>query len=39
MELNPAKMELIIGFLKTYLTLNESEERELMEESKQLNRN
>ena len=38
MEINPAKMELIIGFFETYLTLTESEERELMEEIKQLNR-
>jgi predicted transposase/invertase (TIGR01784 family) len=37
MELNPAKMELINGFFETYLSLNEEEERELMEEIKQLN--
>lgn len=36
MELNPAKMELINGFFETYLTLSESEEKELMEEIKQL---
>lgn len=39
MEINPAKMELINGFFETYLTLNESEEKELMKEIKQLNRN
>jgi hypothetical protein len=38
MEVNPAKMELINGFFETYLSLNESEEKELMEEIKQLNR-
>jgi hypothetical protein len=38
MEINPAKMELINGFFETYLSLNESEEKELMEEIKQLNR-
>lgn len=38
MEINPAKMELINGFFETYLTLNESEEKELMEEIKQLDR-
>jgi predicted transposase/invertase (TIGR01784 family) len=38
LEINPAKMELIIGFFETYLTLTESEEKELMEEIKQLNR-
>jgi hypothetical protein len=38
MEINPAKMELIIGFFETYLTLNESEEKKLMEEIKQLDR-
>ena len=37
MELNPAKMELINGFFENYLNLNESEEKELMEEIKQLN--
>jgi predicted transposase/invertase (TIGR01784 family) len=37
MEINPAKMELINGFFETYLTLNESEEKVLMEEIKQLN--
>ncbi|WP_066255433.1 Rpn family recombination-promoting nuclease/putative transposase [Neobacillus drentensis] len=37
MEINPAKMELINGFFETYLSLNESEEKELMEEIKQLN--
>ena len=36
MELNPAKAELINGFFETYLTLNEEEEEELMEEIKQL---
>lgn len=34
-----SKMELINGFFETYLTLNESEEKELMKEIKQLNRN
>lgn len=38
MELNPAKAELINGFFETYLTLNESEEEELMEEIKQLDK-
>lgn len=38
MEINPAKAELINGFFETYLTLNESEEKELMEEIQQLNR-
>lgn len=38
MEINPAKMELINGFFETYLSLNESEEKDLMEEIKQLNR-
>ena len=38
MEINPAKMELINGIFESYLTLNESEEKELMEEIKQLNR-
>ncbi|XRG88104.1 hypothetical protein V5M37_03115 [Neobacillus sp. SAB-20_R2A] len=38
MELNPAKMELVIGFFETYLKLNESEEKELMEEIKQLDK-
>lgn len=37
MEINPAKMELINGFFETYLSLNESEEKVLMEEIKQLN--
>jgi predicted transposase YdaD len=37
MEINPAKMELINGFFETYLSLNESEEKTLMEEIKQLN--
>jgi Na+/melibiose symporter-like transporter len=37
MQLNPAKMELINGFFETYLTLNQEEENELMEEIKQLN--
>ena len=36
MELNSAKAELINGFFETYLTLNKSEEEELMEEIKQL---
>jgi predicted transposase/invertase (TIGR01784 family) len=36
-KINPAKMELINGFFETYLTLNESEEKVLMEEIKQLN--
>jgi hypothetical protein len=38
MELNPAKSELINGFFETYLKLNESEETELMEEIKQLDK-
>ncbi|WP_342351976.1 hypothetical protein [Neobacillus soli] len=38
MKINPAKMELINGFFETYLSLNESEEKELMEEIKQLDR-
>lgn len=38
MELNPAKAVLINGFFETYLTLNESEEEELMEEIKQLDK-
>lgn len=38
MELNPAKAELINGFFETYLTLNKSEEEELMEEIKQLDK-
>jgi hypothetical protein len=38
MQINPAKAELINGFFETYLTLNESEEMELIEEIKQLNR-
>lgn len=38
MEINSAKMEIINGFFETYLSLNESEEKELMEEIKQLNR-
>lgn len=38
MEINPAKMELINGFFESYLTLNESEEKKLMEEIKQLDR-
>lgn len=37
MELNSAKAELINGFFETYLTLNNIEEAELMEEIKQLN--
>jgi predicted transposase YdaD len=36
MELNSAKAELINGFFETYLTLNNIEEEELMEEIKQL---
>ena len=36
MNLNSAKAELINGFFETYLTLNKSEEEELMEEIKQL---
>lgn len=36
LEVTPAKAELINGFFETYLTLNESEEKELMEEIKQL---
>jgi predicted transposase YdaD len=36
MELNSAKAELINGFFETYLTLNNSEEEELMKEIKQL---
>jgi predicted transposase YdaD len=36
MELNSAKAELINGFFETYLSLNESEEEELMKEIKQL---
>ena len=36
MELNPAKAELINGFFETYLFLNEKEEKELMEEIRQL---
>lgn len=39
MELNSAKAELINGFFETYLTLNKSEEEELMEEIKQLDQN
>ncbi len=35
MEINPAKAELINGLFETYLSLNESEEEELMEEIKQ----
>ncbi|SDN91181.1 transposase [Bacillus sp. OK048] len=38
MELNSAKAELINGFFETYLTLNRSEEEELMEEIKQLDK-
>ncbi|MFB3164567.1 DUF4351 domain-containing protein [Neobacillus sp. 179-J 1A1 HS] len=38
MELNSAKAELINGFFETYLTLNESEEVQLMEEIKQLDK-
>lgn len=38
MELNPAKAELINGFFETYLTLDESEENQLMEEINQLDR-
>jgi hypothetical protein len=37
MEINPAKMELINGFFESYLSLDEREEVELMEEIKQLN--
>jgi hypothetical protein len=39
MELNPAKLELINGFFETYLSLNESEKKELMREIKQLPQN
>ena len=39
MELNPAKATLINGFFETYLSLNEDEEEELMEEIKQLDKN
>jgi predicted transposase YdaD len=39
MELNPAKATLINGFFETYLSLNEVEEEELMEEIKQLDKN
>ena len=39
MELNPAKATLINGFFETYLSLNEEEEEELMEEIKQLDKN
>ena len=38
MELNPAITELINGFFETYLKLNGSEETELMEEIKQLDK-
>lgn len=37
MEINPAKTELINGFFETYLSLDNKEEKELMEEIKQLN--
>ncbi|WP_335493450.1 hypothetical protein [Neobacillus niacini] len=36
MQLNSAKAELINGFFETFLTLNNIEEEELMEEIKQL---
>lgn len=36
MELNPAKAELINGFFETYLSLDDKEEEELMDEIKQL---
>ena len=39
MELNPAKATLINGFFETYLSLNDDEEEELMEEIKQLDKN
>ena len=39
MELNPAKATLINGFFETYLSLNEDEEEELMEEIRQLDKN
>jgi hypothetical protein len=39
MKLNPAKAVLINGFFETYLSLNEEEEEELMEEIKQLDKN
>src|SRR3954454_22257653 len=39
MELNPAKATLINGFFETYLSLNEEEVEELMEEIKQLHKN
>src|SRR5579875_2683797 len=37
MEINPAKMELIVGFYETYLSLTKSKKNKLMEEIKQLN--
>lgn len=36
MELDPAKMELIIGFFETYLKLSETEEKQMREEIKKL---
>jgi hypothetical protein len=37
LKLNPAKMELISGFVDTYLRLNETEERQFEVELKQAN--